>query len=101
MCVVSSLFSFYQDAEKLVGFDTEAQNLVHCLQVLEVLVSTLHTELLSKVTYIAYCCLFTMIHVFLSFVKLVSTQIVARIDEKKRKRQKTFSDLTGFMEITL
>ncbi|CAH3196884.1 unnamed protein product [Porites evermanni] len=37
------------DAEKLVGFDTEAQNLVHCLQVLEVLVSTLHTELLSKV----------------------------------------------------
>ena len=52
MCLVSSLFSFYQDAEKLVGFDTEAQNLVHCLQVLEVLVSTLHTELLSKVTYL-------------------------------------------------
>ena len=54
-------FSFYQDAEKLVGFDTEAQNLVHCLQVLEVLVSTLHTELLKKVTYIAYFGLFTLI----------------------------------------
>ena len=60
MCLVSSLFSFYQDAEKLVGFDTEAQNLVHCLQVLEVLVSTLHPELLSKVTYIAYFGLFTL-----------------------------------------
>ena len=56
-------FSFYQDAEKLVGFDTEAQNLVHCLQVLEVLVSTLHTELLKKVTNIAYLGLFTLIHV--------------------------------------
>ena len=105
MCLVSSLFSFYQDAEKLVGFDTEAQNLVHCLQVLEVLVSTLHTELLSKVTYIAYCCLFTKIHVFLSFVNLVSTQIVAGIDEtryknRKTKQQKTCSDLTGYMEIT-
>ena len=65
------LFSFYQDAEKLVGFDTEAQNLVHCLQVLEVLVSTLHTELLKKVTYIAYFGLFTLIHVSLSIVSLV------------------------------
>ena len=65
------LFFFYQDAEKLVGFDTEAQNLVHCLQVLEVLVSTLHTELLKKVTYIAYFGLFTLIHVSLSIVSLV------------------------------
>lgn len=90
MCLVSSLFSFYQDAEKLVGFDTEAQNLVHCLQVLEVLVSTLHTELLSKVTYIAYFGLFTLIHVFLSFVSLVSTQqIVARIDETRYRNRKT------------
>ena len=64
-------FSFYQDAEKLVGFDTEAQNLVHCLQVLEVLVSTLHTELLKKVTYIAYFGLFTLIHVSLSIVNLI------------------------------
>ena len=99
---------FYQDAEKLVGFDTEAQNLVHCLQVLEVLVSTLHTELLSKVTYIAYFGLFTLIqHVFLSFVSVVSTQqIVARIDEtryrnRKTKQQKTFSDLGGYVETTL
>lgn len=90
MRLVSSLFSFYQDAEKLVGFDTEAQNLVHCLQVLEVLVSTLHTELLSKVTYIAYFGLFTLIHVFLSFVSLVSTQqIVARIDETRYRNRKT------------
>lgn len=102
-----SFLSFYQDAEKLVGFDTEAQNLVHCLQVLEVLVSTLHTELLSKVTYIASFGLFTSIHVFLSFVSLVSTQqIVARINEtryrnRKTKQQKTFSDLSGYVETTL
>ena len=69
ICVL--FFSFYQDAEKLVGFDTEAQNLVHCLQVLEVLVSTLHTELLQKVTYIAYFGLFTLIRVSLSIVNLV------------------------------
>lgn len=103
-----SSFFFCQDAEKLVGFDTEAQNLVHCLQVLEVLVSTLHTELLSKVTYIAYFGLFTLIHVFLSVVSLVYTQSVSRIDErryknrkKEQQQQKTFSDLSGYMEATI
>lgn len=102
-----SSFFFCQDAEELVGFDTEAQNLVHCLQVLEVLVSTLHTELLSKVTYIAYFGLFTLIHVFLSVVSLVYTQSVSRIHErryknrKKEQQQKTFSDLSGFMKATI
>ena len=90
-----SFFSFYQDGEKLVGLDTEAQNLVHCLQVLEVLVSTLHTELLSKVTYIACFGLFTLMHVFLSFASLVFTQqMVARIDETRyRNKKKTTKNI--------
>ncbi|XP_068672856.1 TATA-binding protein-associated factor 172-like [Montipora foliosa] len=37
------------DADKLVGLDTEAQNLVNCLQVLEILTPALHAELLSKI----------------------------------------------------
>ncbi|KAL9957258.1 hypothetical protein ACROYT_G038872 [Oculina patagonica] len=37
------------DADKLVGFETEAQNLVNCLQILEVLTPAVHVELLSKI----------------------------------------------------
>ena len=37
------------DADKLTGLDNEAQNLVNCLQVLEVLTPAVHVELLSKV----------------------------------------------------
>ena len=44
-----SLFLYFPDAEKLVGLDSDAQNLVNCLQVLEILTPALHVELLSKV----------------------------------------------------
>ena len=40
---------YFPDAEKLVGLDSDAQNLVSCLQVLEILTPALHVELLSKV----------------------------------------------------
>lgn len=42
-------FLYFPDAEKLVGLDSDAQNLVNCLQVLEILTPALHVELLSKV----------------------------------------------------
>lgn len=37
------------DADKLVGLESEAQNLVNCLQILEVLTPAVHVELLSKI----------------------------------------------------
>ncbi|KAJ7348763.1 btaf1 RNA polymerase II, partial [Desmophyllum pertusum] len=37
------------NADKLVGLDNEAQNLVNCLQALEVLTPAVHVELLSKI----------------------------------------------------
>ena len=40
---------YFPDAEKLVGLDSDAQNLVSCLQVLEILTPALYVELLSKV----------------------------------------------------
>ncbi|XP_067042900.1 TATA-binding protein-associated factor 172-like [Acropora muricata] len=40
------------DADKLVGLDTEAQNLVNCLQVLEILIPAFHVELLSKILFL-------------------------------------------------
>lgn len=48
-------FSYLLDAEKLVGLDNEAQNLVNCLQVLEILTPALHVDLLAKVRS-AECC---------------------------------------------
>ena len=58
--VSSSSVSYFLDADKLVGLDTEAQNLVNCLQVLEILTPVLHAELLSKVvTVTAYIFIFT------------------------------------------
>lgn len=44
------LYLYSLDADKLVGLESEAQNLVNCLQILEVLTSAVHEELLSKVT---------------------------------------------------
>lgn len=43
-------FFVFLDADKLVGLENEAQNLVNCLQILEVLTPAVHMELLSKVT---------------------------------------------------
>lgn len=37
------------DPDKLIGLDNEAQTLVNCLQVLEVLTPAMHVELLSKI----------------------------------------------------
>ena len=45
-----SYFLFVLDPDKLIGLDNEAQNLINCLQVLEVLTPAMHVELLSKVT---------------------------------------------------
>lgn len=43
-------YLYFLDADKLVGLESEAQNLVNCLQILEVLTPAVHVELLSKVT---------------------------------------------------
>ena len=42
-------YLYFIDADKLVGLESEAQNLVNCLQILEVLTPAVHVELLSKV----------------------------------------------------
>lgn len=44
------LYLYFLDADKLVGLESEAQNLVNCLQILEVLTPAVHVGLLSKVT---------------------------------------------------
>ena len=49
------------DAEKLVGLDNEAQNLVNCLQVLEVLTPAAYVELLSKVHATSFAKIFVRI----------------------------------------
>jgi len=43
-------YLYFLDADKLVDLESEAQNLVNCLQILEVLTPAVHVELLSKVT---------------------------------------------------